>query len=207
IVSAHACARLQLDGAALAQLGQLLAPGGLFIAAEPSPNPLWDVVFGRYAGWWQNGHDRLEASPLRSREEWCSDLAATGFAGIGAVALAAGPWPSSVIWGRAQTETEAPEAAPAVSRPISLIAAAGKESTAFQQRLALAGHRISEVDALSFAGVAGTDEPEDDENGEIVVVLVEERSEAVEPATQQIAQLARVAAAAAARHIPLWVVT
>lgn len=70
ILSVHAGARLRLDTAALAQLCDLLAPGGLFIAVEPAPNPLWDVVFGRYAGWWQGRDDIAESSPLRSSEEW-----------------------------------------------------------------------------------------------------------------------------------------
>src|SRR5260370_29535835 len=116
IISAHACARLQIDAAALVQLRDLLAPGGLFIAVEPAPNPLWDVVFGRYAGWWQDANDTAEISPLRSREEWCSDLATTGFADLGTAALAAGPWPSSVIWGRAQPTMDAPAAEPTAPR-------------------------------------------------------------------------------------------
>ena len=111
-MSAHACARLQLDAAALTQLRDLLAPGGLFIAAEPAPNPLWDVVFGRYADWWQGGGDAAAVSPLRSREEWRGDLAATGFADLGTAGLCGGPWPSSVIWGRADPSMEVSTAEP-----------------------------------------------------------------------------------------------
>ena len=114
ILSVHAGARLQLDTTALSQLRDLLAPGGLFIAVEPAPNPLWDLVFGRYAGWWQGGGDSVAVSPLRSSEEWRSELAINGFCDLGAAALATGPWPSSVLWGRAQPAIEAPVAEPVI---------------------------------------------------------------------------------------------
>src|SRR5204862_2576429 len=118
-------------------------------------------------------------------------------------ALKAGPWPSSVIWGRAQPTVEVPEAEPTPASTINLIAtAAAGDSSAFGERLARAGHQVVEIDAVAFAGggEAGTD-------GEIAVVLVEQEGEAVAHATQLIAVLARVAIAAAERQIPLWLVT
>ena len=57
ILAAHACARLRLDTAALSALRDLLAPGGLLIAVEPEPNPLWDLVFGRGSEWWRGADD------------------------------------------------------------------------------------------------------------------------------------------------------
>jgi phthiocerol/phenolphthiocerol synthesis type-I polyketide synthase C len=207
IVSAHACARLQLDTAALSQLRDLLAPGGLFIAVEPAPNPLWDVVFGRYAGWWQDGDDTAGVSPLRSREEWCSDLEMTGFADLGTAALTAGPWPSSVIWGHVPQTVEATPAEPGPARSISLIAAGGGGSMALREQLTQAGHRVGETDAAAFVAVAVNNVDEAEDDGEIAIVVVEESSAAVEQATQLIALVARVAAAAAERNIPLWLIT
>ncbi len=209
ILSAHAGARLQLDTAALSQLRDLLAPGGLFIAVEPAPNPLWDLVFGRYAGWWQGGGDSVAVSPLRSSEEWRSELAINGFCDLGAAALATGPWPSSVLWGRAQPAIKAPVAEPVVTRSINLIAAGGGDHVALREQLARAGHRVSAIDAVGFAAMA---EPQDAEaeagnDNEIALIVIEAGAEAVEEAAQLISVVARVAAAAAQRHIPLWLIT
>jgi phthiocerol/phenolphthiocerol synthesis type-I polyketide synthase C len=207
IISAHACARLQLDAAALTQLRGLLAPGGLFIAAEPAPNPLWDVVFGRYADWWQGGSDAAAISPLRSREEWRGDLAATGFADLGTVGLCGGPWPSSVIWGRADPAMEVPTTEPAAPCSITLIGTPGGNSKVLGESLTRCGLRVGEVDAATFAAAAAGEDPEAEKDPEVAVILVEEGEDAVAQATQLIALVARVAAAAAERHIPLWLVT
>ena len=207
ILSVHAGARLQLDAAALAQLRDLLAPGGLFFAVEPAPNPLWDVVFGRYAGWWQGTSDSanvsVEVSPLRSGEEWRRDLAVSGFTEPGTAMLASGPWPSSVLWGRAGPAIGVAAARRAAPRTISLIAAGG-DNGALRERLAQAGHRVSDVDATTFAA-GGGDEAGND--GEVAVVAIEESGQAVEETARLITLVARVAAAAAQRHIALWLIT
>src|SRR5439155_19205050 len=44
VLAVNACARLQVDPACLASLRDLLTPGGLFVALEPEPNALWDLV-------------------------------------------------------------------------------------------------------------------------------------------------------------------
>ncbi|HEV8679855.1 MAG TPA: zinc-binding dehydrogenase, partial [Stellaceae bacterium] len=207
IVSAHAGARLQLDEAALAQLRDLLAPGGLFIAVEPEPNPLWDVVFGRYAGWWQGADGAAEASPLRSGEAWRRDLAMARFVAPGAAALAAGPWPSAVLWGRAEPAIGAAAGQPAAARTISLIAAGAGGSAALREQLVQAGHRVSEIDAAAFAAQTTGEVGEAEGDTELAILVVEEGGEGVEQATRLIALLARIAAAAAQRHLPLWLVT
>ncbi len=213
IVSAHAGARLQLDAAALAQFHDLLAPGGLFIAVEPAPNPLWDVVFGRYAAWWQGGTGIAEGSPLRSRDEWQSDLAMTGFDDLGTAALAAGPWPSSAIWGRVPAAEDALPTEPAPRRSLTLIATTGGEYAGFREHLVRQGHRVSETDAVAFAAAADNEnadadaDADADEGDAISLIIVEETGEAVARAAQLIALVARVALAAAERQIPLWVVT
>jgi acyl transferase domain-containing protein/NADPH:quinone reductase-like Zn-dependent oxidoreductase/acyl carrier protein len=205
IVSAHAGTRLQLDAAALAQLCDLLAPGGLFIAAEPAPNPLWDVVFGRYAAWWQSTTMTAEGSPLRSRNEWRSDLAMSGFGDLGTAALAAGPWPNSVIWGRAPPVADAVPEEAATPCSITLITAAGSVDPVFREQMARLGHRVRLIDGVEFSVAAeGAD---GDAGNDIALLVVEEEGDAVEKAAQQIALLARVATAAAERQVPLWVTT
>ena len=99
ILAAHACARLQIDPAGLSGLRDLLAPGGVFLAVEPAPNPLWDVVFGRYAGWWQNGDGaaRGVAAAFRGRlEQRSCRLRVCRYRRGPALA---GPWPSCGILG------------------------------------------------------------------------------------------------------------
>jgi len=206
ILSVHACARLQLDTTALSQLRDLLAPGGLFIAVEPAPNPLWDLVFGRYAGWWQGGNDSAAVSPLRSSEEWRSELALNGFSDLGTAALVAGPWPSSVLWGRAQPEMDAPAVEPAAPYSISLIAV-GDGSAVLCERLARAGHRVSAIDAVGFAAMPEHEVAEDGDNSEIAIIVIEAGEDPVEQSAQLILHMARVAAAAAQRQIPLWLIT
>jgi phthiocerol/phenolphthiocerol synthesis type-I polyketide synthase C len=209
IVSVHACARLQLDTTALSQLRDLLVPGGLFIAVEPAPNPLWDLVFGRYAEWWQGGGDSVAVSPLRSSEEWRSELAINGFCELGTAALATGPWPSSVLWGRSQPAIEAPAAEPASPYSISLIAADCGDSAALLEELVRAGHRVNAIDAVGFAAMAGSEvaEAAAENEGEIALIVIEAGGDAVEQAAQLISLVARVAGAAAQRQIPLWLIT
>ncbi|MBV8335293.1 MAG: class I SAM-dependent methyltransferase, partial [Alphaproteobacteria bacterium] len=55
VLAVNSCSRLQLDTASLLTLRDLLVSGGLFLAMEPEPNPLWDVVFGQNLSWWQEG--------------------------------------------------------------------------------------------------------------------------------------------------------
>jgi acyl transferase domain-containing protein/acyl carrier protein len=213
IVSVQACARCQIDGTALARLRGLLAPGGLFLAVEPAPNPLWDLVFGRYDGWWQAGEETAELSPLRAGEEWRGELALGGFADHGAVALTAGPWPSTVLWGRTQPVVEVAAVAPAVSRSISIIAVGTPGGGILGGHLAQAGHRVSEIAAEAFiaaggegAAAADSDKPAAD-RGELALIVVEEGDEAAAQAARLIALVARVAAAAGQRQMPLWLVT
>ena len=214
ILAVHACARLQLDAASLARVRGLLAPGGLFLAVDPEPNPLWDLVFGRYAGWWQGGSDGLEGSPLRSSEEWHSELAINGFFGLGTAALATGPWPSAVVWGRVPPSisavADAAPAEPATSYSISLVAAGGGNAVLHEQ-LARAGHRVSVIDAIGFTAAAGSEvaetEPAAENRNDVALLVIEAGEEAVADTARLISDVARVAGAAAQRHIPLWLVT
>ena len=101
ILAVNACARLQLDANGFADLRKLLAPNGVFVAVEPEPNPLWDMVFGQGPGWWRAGSRASDGSPLRSAEEWCTELAAAGFRSADAASSAWAPWPCAILWGTA----------------------------------------------------------------------------------------------------------
>ncbi len=204
ILSVHACARLQMESVALSRLRDILAPGGLFIAVEPEPNPLWDLVFGRYPGWWRSGN-APDMSPLRSSDEWRSELVISGFGGPGTAALSQGPWPTAVVWGRSPAAA-ASATVPTASCAISLIGT-GAAAAAFADGLANAGHRVSLVDVKDLAVVP--DAPADDNAGEnqLAIVLVENAGETVAQTAATISLVARAATAAAARHMPLWLVT
>src|SRR6202011_1437377 len=101
VISVNASARLQLDAATLARLRDLLAPGGVLLAVEPEPNPFWDIIFGQHAQWWEAGAPDGEGSPLRSADDWRSEMAIAGFAALGTIPVASGPWPSLALWARA----------------------------------------------------------------------------------------------------------
>ena len=66
VLSVNGVARQPVDADGLVVLGELLAPGGLFLAVEPQPNPLWDIA--------------LDGTALRSEEEWQAALTVAGFA-------------------------------------------------------------------------------------------------------------------------------
>ncbi|HVB18402.1 MAG TPA: SDR family NAD(P)-dependent oxidoreductase, partial [Stellaceae bacterium] len=135
-----------------------------------------------------------------------------GFSDFGAAALANGPWPSSVIWGRAPSAAEG--VAPQRKTPysISLITAGIGHNAAFGDRLARAGHRVREVAVDAFVAAPGDGDEgdasaESDDNAEVAIFVIDEKGDAVAQASRLIAVSARVAEAAARRHIPLWVVT
>jgi phthiocerol/phenolphthiocerol synthesis type-I polyketide synthase C len=206
ILSAHAGARLGIDAAALSALRDRLAPGGLLLAVEPAPNPLWDVVFGCRPGWWPDGGDADAASPLRPGEAWRDDLADSGFASVGTVALAAAPWPGSLFWGRAAIAGEAArmEAPP---RTINLIATGADGGEALAQRLSGAGHVVCVADPAAL-GVAAEDAAAGDDAIALFIADASGGSDgAVAAASRLIARVARLATRAAHQQMPLWVVT
>ena len=143
VLAVNACARLQLDAAALAVLRDLLVPGGLLVAVDPEPNAFWDVVFGQAAGWWPTASTAGAVSPLRSGEEWRAELAAAGFRAVGAAGVVASPWPCAVFWGSAPARAEPADRGAAVARHrITLVGGDGSLRAALLDRLAAAGHRV-----------------------------------------------------------------
>jgi len=183
-------------------LRDLLAPGGVFLAVEPAPNPLWDLVFGRYAGWWQSGENAAGGSPLRSAAGWTNDLAVAGFADVGSAPLLAGPWPSAVFWGRGDNLRDELPSPNAATRTIGLIGSGTGAAAEFRDGLASAGHQVREVDAPAF----GTAE-DADSSVTAVLFVVEPGGDPTERTARLIARFAKAAAAAAQRQVPVWLVT
>ncbi|MGH7037096.1 MAG: acyltransferase domain-containing protein, partial [Stellaceae bacterium] len=202
VLAANACARLQLDAAAFAGLRDLLAPGGLFVAVEPEPNALWDLVFGQNPVWWRPVARGTVASPLRPGEEWRGELAAAGFVAAGAAPTIAAPWPCAVFWGSAPARTEATGAA---AVPQDAIVVAGGFAATLAQGLAERGCRVTTAPDYDGAGVTGSD----DAPREVVLFVAgeAETGAAVAEGARQLAAFARVAAKAAERHAALWLVT
>jgi NADPH:quinone reductase-like Zn-dependent oxidoreductase/acyl carrier protein/SAM-dependent methyltransferase len=205
ILSLQAFARLQIDADALSRLREKLAPGGLLLAAEPEPNPLWDLVFGCYRGWWRTDRPAGEASPLRSRDEWRRELAMAGFAATGDAEIAAGPWPGSLFWGRAPAHEELAITLPSATSSLSLIGAQRGQHRDIADRLAEAGHQVTQLNPADFVDASG--EAETPEQAQIALFLAGEKGDPVGQATELLPITARIAAAAAERGVPLWIVT
>jgi acyl transferase domain-containing protein/NADPH:quinone reductase-like Zn-dependent oxidoreductase/acyl carrier protein len=209
ILAINACARLQLDAAALGDLQEVLVSGGSFIALEPEPNALWEVVFGRGSEWWRIGLGEIPASPLRSAEEWRVELVGAGFQSANAASVLGTPWPSALLWGTAASREQG--APPALAEPVSILLVGSDTAftAAVRDRLCEAGHFV----ALTLFSDGFAEPATDRDSGyrgesETIVFLAEEsRSDPVESAARQMAALARLATEAADRSAVLWVVT
>jgi phthiocerol/phenolphthiocerol synthesis type-I polyketide synthase C len=209
ILAINACAVLQLDSADLAGLHQLLAPGGMFIAVEPEPNALWDIVFGQTPAWWQAAPHESSASPLRSAEEWRAALAAAGFRSAEAVPCVGTPWPCALFWGTAELWQNPDHVAPAEPFPILLAAGDAAFSGALSTQLSKLGHRVSVIDPADPSGEWAIKADTGSSAPQAVVFLADEPSSdnLIAPAARQIAALARIATEIADRRATLWVVT
>jgi phthiocerol/phenolphthiocerol synthesis type-I polyketide synthase C len=211
ILAINACARLRLDTASLAGLRDLLVPGGLFVAIEAEPNALWDVVFGQSASWWQRASWAQHSSPMRSAEEWRSELAVAGFESTGTTTATAAPWPSAVVWGCAPRRSQPVLGDRAEPTPVTIVSGDGAFRAALQVRLAEAGYGATLAQSLDLDAITATASGprSDDEMRQIVLFLAEEPGDddPIEHLSQQIAALARVATIAVERHAVLWLVT
>jgi NADPH:quinone reductase-like Zn-dependent oxidoreductase/acyl carrier protein len=209
VLAVNACARLQLDLESLAGLRELLAPGGMFLAVEPEPNALWDVVLGQSAGWWHAAASTADLSPLRSAEDWRAELAAAGFESTGTALSARAPWPCGVLWGVAPPQERLSEPDRAKPTSITLVASRTDFSVALRDSLCEAGHRVALV---PHSAVCGADPAETFGIGDKpdVVLFIADDMGSGDPigcASQQIGALARVATQAAACDAALWVIT
>lgn len=203
IVSLQAMSRSSIDGATLSRLRARLAPGGLLVAAEPEPNALWTLAFGRYRGWWREA-SAGDLSPLREPAAWCRELALAGFTAPGAMPIAAGPWPIAALWAQAPAAPELASTASPVSRTLALIAT--EPNCAVSERLSDAGHHVVALDAVDFTEAAEIDAAAE-RQAELAVLLVGVDGEPATVAAELLPRIARIATAAALRGIPLWIVT
>jgi len=200
ILAVNACARLRLDTQNFSSLRDLLAPNGVFIAADPEPNALWDLVFGQSAGWWQAMADAY-ATPLRLSQEWRADLVAAGFHSTAAVSGSSTPWPFGVFLGVApQRQTSRLEP----TKPGSILLVTDNSAVAriLRDSLGAIGYSVALADySGSFA--AGGERPG------IVVFLAQTsvKADIADGASRQIAALAQVAAKALEIHAALWIIT
>ncbi len=209
ILAVNACARLQLDANGFADLRKLLAPNGVFVAIEPEPNPLWEMVFGQGPGWWRAGSRASDESPLRPAEEWCTELAAAGFRSADAISSAWTPWPCAILWGTAPSRQEISRADPGEPRSVLVVAGNAALAAFVHDRLGEAGHRVtlagqSDVFASGLPDHSGGDAPPPN------ILFIAEGSGPGDPtelASQQIAALAQLATQAADRRLELWVIT
>ncbi len=205
ILAVNACTRLQLDANGFADLRKLLAPNGVFVAVEPEPNPLWDMVFGQGPGWWRAS----DGSPLRSAEEWCTELAAAGFQSADTASSPWTPWPCAIFWGTAPARDEVSYWDPGEPRSALLVAGNTGLAATVRDRLCEAGHRVMLADyADSFADEL-QDQSGSDELAPTILFMADGfcPGDSIELASQQIAALARVATQAADRRRKLWVIT
>jgi acyl transferase domain-containing protein/acyl carrier protein len=211
VLAVNACARLRLDRACLASLRDLLVPGGLFLALEPEPNALWDLVFGQNASWWQNPWQADGLSPLCFPEDWQTELTDAGFEAAGAVRTATAPWPNAVFWGAAPSRSEPPLANPASPAMLTLVGGGVAFAEVLQDRLGASGRHVARVQFADFLAQTEADRTARSGAGmdEIVLFLAEEPGEHETSlhVAQQIAALARVAAICAKRDAALWIVT
>lgn len=209
ILAVNACARLRLDAHGFADLRKLLAPNGVFVAVEPEPNPLWDMVFGQSPGWWRAGSRASDGSPLRSAEEWCTELAAAGFLSADAASSAWTPWPSTMFWGTAPPHEEAFYSDPVEPRSVTVVIGDAALAAVVHDRLSDAGHRVTLAGQVN----AFANELQDQSGGNALpatILFMAEGScpgDPTELASQQIAALARVATQAADHRSELWVIT
>ena len=205
LVAVNSCARLKLDAASLASLRGVITPGGLFLAVEPEPNAVWDIVFGQSAEWWLKDHSGAAMSPLRSGEEWKSELAASGFSDTGAASLAVGAWPAALFWGIAQASAESVEIEQVSSGPIAVIGNDGALRRALVDLLGATGYRGCGTRPDDVAPV--WKEIADASSAVGIVIYLAGEIEAEGAAARQIATLARIAHDAAERGAALLVVT
>ena len=205
VLAANACARLHADAVSLTALRDRLVPGGLFLAIEPEPNALWDMVFGQSTDWWLPDRSGGATSPLRSGDEWRAELSAAGFRAAGAAAIGSAPWPCAGLWASAPRGTEADGAECAASLAVTLIAGDTRLRTALLNRLDAGGHRVTVVQPGDYPATRGgvtrqTGAPE-------VVLFLSEEATGERTAGQQIATLARIAHDQVERRAALWIVT
>ena len=184
VVAVNALARLALDEAGLALMRERMRPGGLFLAAEPEPNPLWDLLLG--------------SLPLRRGADWSGLLAAAGFRAAGSAPIVEAPWRASAIWASVPAAAERARRSAAPPPAITLFGG-GRSARSLAAQLARSGHRVSLGEPGDGAIASGAS-----------LVYLAAPPGRVDPsagAARQIAEFAHLAKRAAAARAPLWLLT
>jgi phthiocerol/phenolphthiocerol synthesis type-I polyketide synthase C len=209
ILAINTCTRLQVDAARLFALQELLVPGGSFIAMEPEPNALWEVVLGHISECWQGAPHETGASPLRSAEEWRAELAVAGFRSADAASRAGTPWPCALFWGTAAAREQSDYPAPKKPSSIFLIGSDTGLTAVVRDSLYEAGHHVILAYHSDTLEKAASDSGSGDSGKpETVIFLAEDRpGDPIASTAQQMAVLARAATSAAEWKSALWVVT
>jgi acyl transferase domain-containing protein/SAM-dependent methyltransferase/acyl carrier protein len=227
----HATADLRCS---LANVGRLLAPGGLLVLWENCSRQRWvDLVFGLTEGWWSFADAELRPDhPLLSRQGWLRLLAAQGLRAAALPAAAAeGDQAAARLAG--QSLILARPAAVA-ERPWLVLADDGGVAEALAARLAAAGVGCRLVGTAAGAGRGSPTESPDDVAREVArelarqvaagggagpVVHLRNLDAAAEPATAEALQRDQERGCASLLHLvqallasdgaprQLWVVT
>ena len=140
----------------LANVRQLLQPGGLLVLVEATSRRRWvDLTFGLTDGWWRFADDR-EDYPLLTAEQWKTVLLENGFQAVESIEEGG----QAVIIAQADTNNELAEVQVAEAAKVWLIFAdaqcMGKAlATQLQQRgempiLIYAGQRYQQIDACTI---------------------------------------------------------
>jgi acyl transferase domain-containing protein/NADPH:quinone reductase-like Zn-dependent oxidoreductase/NAD(P)-dependent dehydrogenase (short-subunit alcohol dehydrogenase family)/acyl carrier protein len=210
VLAINACARLRLDAGSLANLHDLLVPGGIFVAIEAEPNALWDVIFGQSASWWEPESRAYYSSPLRSAKDWRDELVAAGFESLGIMPASPAAWPSALLCGCVPLRSKPRLDNPLRPTSATLVSGDATFRAALQDCLAEVGYGVALARSSDFYAACAVDSaPRSDDESQIVLFLAEEPGDGdpIDQASRQLAELARVATIAAERDAALWVVT
>jgi acyl transferase domain-containing protein/NADPH:quinone reductase-like Zn-dependent oxidoreductase/acyl carrier protein len=184
ILAVNALARLRLDVPAVTRLRNVMAPGGLFLAVEPEPNPLWGLLFGDL--------------PLRGGNEWSDLFEKAGFLSAETALVAEAPWRCAALWASTPSLLhERPVIAPQ-PRTIAIFGG-GRFAASLCGHLTQAGHRASLARLLDA-----------EIRKDATLLFLAQRSGRADPAVsaaRQVAALSRLAKRAAEAGASLWVVT
>jgi len=195
VISAYALTFGTVAGA-LERVVACLAPEGVMLAVEPSPNRIVEFLFGQQPNWWSGGvTPGLTASPLRDGASWVKFLTDSGLHDARASLVGTDPWSLTLLAAQAQTEALP---APVVEGGLYVVAADADDPL----YLALADELAARHVAVSF--VPRGDASRVIEHGSLVVLLP---SAMPRLASDLLAEAALLARQVAAAHGKLWLVT
>jgi NADPH:quinone reductase-like Zn-dependent oxidoreductase/acyl carrier protein/NADP-dependent 3-hydroxy acid dehydrogenase YdfG len=170
IVSLHGMSLGGQGAGGLAALQGLLAPGGMLLAAEPTPSRLWQLL-------------RPDAPPLAEAARWLGQLDTAGFVETGTSPLPTGLWPACLIAARASGAARV--SAPVVPS-ITMFAEPSPFATAIVAALEASGTRVT---SQGLAALPGAIDP-----GQHAAILLDSDPAGLADRLALIAQLAALPA-------------